>query len=166
MVSFKSTDGPGSTIQVSESDGSLVVVLVLSKAVGEQVSVFVIATNITARGLLNLLCMLPVLINCSLAGSDYGPSQNYTVTFPAGSTRQSLTIPIINDSICEHNEAFQLKFSVPEATVKAGIIDGCDINVQIVDDDCISKFQVIVVTRAQVVCLICTPKPKGHKPEG
>ena len=84
--------------------------------------------------------MLPVLINCSLAGSDYGPSQNYTVTFPAGSTRQSLTIPIINDSIYERNETFQLQLHVPEATVRAGVIDGCDpfdfdLNVQIIDDD-------------------------------
>ena len=53
VVSFEATNGgSGVTIAISESEGPLVVVLVLSKAVGEAVSVFVIAANITARGLL------------------------------------------------------------------------------------------------------------------
>ena len=51
LVSFESTGGSGVSIQVSESAGPLVVVLVLSEAVDEQVTVFVIATPITARGL-------------------------------------------------------------------------------------------------------------------
>ena len=62
MVSFESTGGSDSTIQVSESAGSLQVVLVLSKPVDQQVTVFVIATDITATGLLNVFCMLTVLI--------------------------------------------------------------------------------------------------------
>ena len=53
VVSIETTSGgSGVTIAVSESAGPLVVVLVLSEAVDEEVSVFVIATPITARGLL------------------------------------------------------------------------------------------------------------------
>ena len=53
VVSFETTSGgSGVTIAVSENAGPLVVVLLLSKAVDEEVSVFVIARNITARGLL------------------------------------------------------------------------------------------------------------------
>ena len=54
VVSFEpiTNGGSGATIAVSESAGPLVIVLVLSKAVDEEVSVFVIATPITARGLL------------------------------------------------------------------------------------------------------------------
>ena len=53
VVSFETTNGgSGVTIAVSENAGPLVVVLVLSEAVDEEVSVFVIATPITARGLL------------------------------------------------------------------------------------------------------------------
>ena len=64
MVSFESTGRSVSTIQVSESAGSLQVVLVLSKPVDQQVTVFVIATDISAAGLLNVFCILTVLIRC------------------------------------------------------------------------------------------------------
>ena len=48
------------------------------------------------------------------------------MTFPAGSTRQSVDIPIINDTVLELDETFSLEISVPEAAVRAGVIDGCD----------------------------------------
>ena len=62
------------------------------------------------------------------------------MTFPAGSTRQSVNIPIVNDTMFELDESFQLELSVPEAAVRAGIIDGCDPitarrTVEITDDD-------------------------------
>ena len=62
------------------------------------------------------------------------------MTFPAGSTRESVDIPIINDTIYELDETFSLEISVPEATVRAGVIDGCDSftprqTVRITDDD-------------------------------
>ena len=37
-----------------------------------------------------------------------------------------MDIPIINDTILEPDETFSLKISVPEATVRTGVIDGCD----------------------------------------
>ena len=53
VVSFETIQGSGGvTIVVSESAGPLVVVLVLSEAVDDEVRVFVIATPITARGLM------------------------------------------------------------------------------------------------------------------
>ena len=71
---------------------------------------------------------------------DFGPSENYTVTFPAGSTRQSVEIPIIDNNVYELNRDFQFRLDVPEVAVRAGVIDGCDpfTNgrfVQIIDDD-------------------------------
>ena len=65
VVSFEINGGSGVTLTVSESAGSLVVVLVLSKAVGKEVSVFVTATGTTARGLLNLVCALKSLFTRS-----------------------------------------------------------------------------------------------------
>ena len=56
VVSFESDDGSGITLAVTESDGSLEVVLVLSKPVGEDVTVNVVATSKTAVGLLNVIC--------------------------------------------------------------------------------------------------------------
>jgi len=51
-----------------------------------------------------------------------------------------VNIAINNDSFYELNETFQLEISVPEATVRVGVIDGCDpftpsLNVEIIDDD-------------------------------
>ncbi len=140
MVSFETNGGSAVTIVIPERVGSLVVVLVLSEAVGEPVTVYVIAIDITARGLLNLVYTLTILFSSFIAGKDFGPSQNYTVTFPAGSTRQSVNIPIINDTVFELDETFQLEIIVPEAAVRAGVIDGCDPftprqTVKIIDDD-------------------------------
>ena len=55
MVSFETNGGSGATITISESAGPLEVVLVLSKPVDEEVTVFVIATDITATGLLDFV---------------------------------------------------------------------------------------------------------------
>ena len=58
VVSFEANGGSGVTIAISESAGLLVVVLVFSQAVDETVSVFVIATPITARGLLTYIIIM------------------------------------------------------------------------------------------------------------
>ena len=61
VVSFESDDGSGITLAVTESDGSLEVVLVLSKPVGDDVTVNVVATAMTATGLLNVFCILTII---------------------------------------------------------------------------------------------------------
>ena len=61
VVSFESDDGSGITLALTESDGSLEVVLVLSKPVGEAVTVNVVATAMTATGLLNVFCILTII---------------------------------------------------------------------------------------------------------
>ena len=57
MVSFESDDGSGLALEIIESGGSLEVFLVLSKPVGEAVTVNVVVTDMTATGLLNVFCM-------------------------------------------------------------------------------------------------------------
>ena len=57
MVSFESDDGSGLALEVTESGGSLQVFLVLSKPVGEAVTVNVVAIPMTATGLLNVVCI-------------------------------------------------------------------------------------------------------------
>ena len=74
-----------------------------------------------------------------IAGKDFGPSQNYPVTFLAGSITQSVNIPIIDDSVKELDETFELEISVPETAIATGVIDGCDpftssVTVEITDD--------------------------------
>jgi len=149
VVSFESTGGSSSTIQVSESAGTLQVVLVLSKAVDQPANVTVVSTGITATGLFSLSNISSILITYShLVDVDFGPPQNYTVNFPAGSTRGSVDIPITNDDLYELDETFQLEISVPEAAVRAGVIVGCDpftpsLNVEIIDDD--GKLQIYTI---------------------
>ena len=83
-----------------------------------------------------------------LAGGDFGPSQIYPVTFLVGSVRQSVNIPIINDTVYELEETFQLEISVPSEAVAAGVIDCCypytpSATVTISDDDCKLYIDVI-----------------------
>ena len=61
MVSFESDDGSGLALEVIESGGSQEVFLVLSKPVYEAVTVNVVATDITATGLLNVFCTLIII---------------------------------------------------------------------------------------------------------
>ena len=51
-----------------------------------------------------------------------------------------MNIPIINNTVYERSETFQLEIRVPETTVAAGVISGCDpytpsATVTITDDD-------------------------------
>ena len=51
-----------------------------------------------------------------------------------------MEIPIIDNDVYELSEDFQLTLDVPEAAVRAGVIDGCDPftaegSVQIFDND-------------------------------
>ena len=61
VVSFESDDGSGITLTVTESDSSLEVVLVLSKPVGEAVTVNVVATAMTTTGLLKVFYILTII---------------------------------------------------------------------------------------------------------
>ena len=51
-----------------------------------------------------------------------------------------MNIPIITDNFYEGDETFQLEINVPEDTVAANVIDGCDpytpsVTVEITDND-------------------------------
>ena len=58
MVSFESDDGSGLALEVTESVGSLEVFVVLSKSVGKAVTVNVVAIDMTATGLLKVVCII------------------------------------------------------------------------------------------------------------
>ena len=47
------------------------------------------------------------------AGADYTAQATTTLTFPAGSLSQTITIPIINDALDENNETFNIDLSNP-----------------------------------------------------
>lgn len=57
-----------------------------------------------------------------LAPSDYGPQELYTVTFPAGSVRESFDVNIVNDNILESDETFLLDITIMMLPI--GIIIG------------------------------------------
>ena len=111
MVFLESDDGSGITIAVTESDGSLEIILVLNKPVGVDVITCrkcTIATAITATGLLNVF---GTYINNHLLVTwyrDFGPSQTEScpVTFTAGSVRQSVNTPITGDSVMSLRKPF------------------------------------------------------------
>ena len=147
------------TTQVTESDGALEVVLVLSKPVNQEVNVSVVATGLTATGLLKVFCRYNNnhQLFFYIVDKDFGPPENYIVMFPAGSIRQSVDIPIINDDVFELDETFKLEIKVPEEAFAFGVRDGCHSFtpiVKITDDDC--KLYIISIRclrKGNTVCM-------------
>lgn len=91
-----------STLSVAENGGSLVVTVSRANSFGVasvQVS--------TANG-------------SAIAGSDYSAIST-TLSFAAGETSQSVTIPILDDDIVEGSETFTLLLSNPSSGVDIGI---------------------------------------------
>ncbi len=87
-------------ISVSEANATATVELRLTRAAGASVSV---AFN-TADG----------TGSAAIVGSDYSAASG-TVTFPAGRTTQTITIPILGDAIAEGREHFRVALSAPSS---------------------------------------------------
>jgi uncharacterized delta-60 repeat protein len=79
-------------------------------------------------------------------GSDYGPTTG-TITFADGETNKTLTVPILNDSVPEANETFQMTLSNPLGGAVIGTPSS--IPVLIVDDDGIIEFSQTIFTVAE-----------------
>ena len=66
----------------------------------------------------------------AVAGKDYA-AQTGTLTFAAGIKRQTIAVPIVNDTLDESDETFQVKLASPKnATIMRAVATG-----KIVDDD-------------------------------
>ena len=85
----------------NENSGHLNFVVTLSAVSGRSVSVsYSTADNVTATS-----------INAS-AGEDY-TAQSGTLTFPAGTTQQTIAVPIVDNSLAESDEIFFVNLSNP-----------------------------------------------------
>ena len=69
-------------------------------------------------------------------GQDY-TGGNYSVIFPAGSTKESVSIPITDDDIFETDETFSLTLVIPQPAQDIGVMRGDPFmaTVTIIDDD-------------------------------
>lgn len=101
-----------SVYRVDEDDGTVVIMVILNQQSTENIMVIINTTDITARGksIHVMYCYQFTSLNVTIVGVDYGQSgvTSYPVTFTAGSTMESVTIPIINDNIIEGNETFRV----------------------------------------------------------
>jgi hypothetical protein len=110
-----------SNYSVNEGDGTVTLTVTRSGGLGLVASVNYFTSNNTAQ-----------------AGSDYS-AQSGTVTFPssttdpAGSAQQTITIPIINDSVLENSETFNVTLTSPSSNATLG--NPSTATVTIVDDD-------------------------------
>ena len=98
----------------NEGVGTHGITVNLSNASTDNVTVDYVANNITA------------------SGADYSISGTGTLTFPAGTTSQLLTITVVDDVSNEGPETFELALS--NATGGATIADPSNI-ITIIDDD-------------------------------
>ena len=92
--------------------------LILSESSSTDITVQVIAHDITTTGEYTgiILNTVALLYNITGGGVDYN-SGPYNVTFPAGVSRASFNITIINDDVLEDHETFNLiiiEDSLPE----------------------------------------------------
>ena len=69
-------------------------------------------------------------------GQDY-TGGDYSVFFPAGSTKENFSIPIIDDDIFESDESFFLTLVIPQPAQNVGVMRGDPFvaTVTIIDDD-------------------------------
>ena len=69
-------------------------------------------------------------------GQDY-TGGDYPVIFPAGSTKESFSIPITDDDIFETEETFFLTLVIPQPAQAIGVMRGVPFmcNVTIINDD-------------------------------
>ena len=100
-------------VSVTESAGSAVLPVVLSRAFTRAVSVAYATTDGSAA-----------------AGADYTTTSG-TLTIPAGSTSGQIVVPVLDDPMDEPDEGFALTLSSPVSSV---IVDG-EATGTIVDDD-------------------------------
>ena len=104
-----------STYSVNENGGSATLRVVRSGGIGQTVTVNYASADGTAT-----------------AGSDY-TAVSGTLTFSPGVTQQTITVPIINDSVVEPNENFTVTLSNPSAGAALGT--PATATVTIVDND-------------------------------
>ena len=87
-------------------------VLLLSQPFPTDMNVLVRAENVTATGKVHNIHIVLILMCVCLAPGDYGPQELYTVSFPAGSVRESFNIDIVSDDILESDETFMLDITI------------------------------------------------------
>ena len=78
-----------------------------------------------------LIVITSIILKCYEGGDDYD-SGPYSVTIPAGMTRASFDIAIINDNVVEGNEDFTLVINSSPLPVG----NNNEAVVTIVDDEC------------------------------
>ena len=110
-VTVRVLDGKLPVLRVAEasaeeSDGSLVFNVSLSLASGEEVTVDHVTSDGSAR-----------------AGRDYTLTTG-TLTFPAGTTRGTIAVPLIDDDLDEEAETFQVELFDPVNAVLSSAVGG------------------------------------------
>ena len=110
--------------------------LIFSNPSSFEITVFVMADDITAIGLNSSECLV------ASGESDY-LYEVYTVTFPVNVTSQTVDIPICDDSVLEQDEMFSL--SIDSNSHPGNVTNGSPdhVNVTIVDND--GKWELGVV---------------------
>ena len=78
----------------------------------------------------------PIKINVTSDRQDY-TGRDYPVIFPAGSTKESFSIPITDDDIVELDETFFLTLMIPQPAQDTGVMRGDTYmaTVTIINDD-------------------------------
>ena len=89
-----------------------------------------------------------VFENC-IGGTDYVNTGPQTLVFNSGITRQSITLPLVDDSIFELTEMLQASLSFPGGDAPERVILDPDLaSITVFDDDSESSLQAIFFASA------------------
>ena len=95
-------------------------------------------------------------------GEDY-TGGDYPVIFPAGSTKESFSIPITNDDMFELDETFFLTLVIPQPAQDIGVMRGVPFMaaVTIINDEgeCSVATHAHILVQPVIVLQSLTPRP-------
>ena len=88
-------------------------------------------------------------------GEDY-TGREFFVMFPANSTKESFTIPIINDDVYELDEMFSLTLEIPQPAQVAGVMRGvpymATVTITNEDRECSVMVYSYIISQCHFIC--------------
>ena len=114
-----------------EKTGKLI--LVLSDPSSTDIILKVNTSDITATGMCSL--EVTIITDYDVTGGDDYVRGPYTVTFPAGVVESSFNVDIIDDTILERNETFELSINSSTLPNRVRANDPSKVIVTIMDND-------------------------------
>lgn len=123
------------SLSVVESAGSLIINILLNATASKSITLLTNLTNITASGNKSSLLLSWLIVYLIIAESDYSQTGISSVNIISGFMSGSMSINIIDNTIQEPNETFNVSFHLQESCLPISIIGNNSFTITIIDDE-------------------------------